>query len=341
MGKKKLVTHFNPDLDAVTAIWLVVRWLEGWEEAEVEFVPAGKTYQGQEVDSDPDTLHVDTGLGTLDHHQTDEYTCAAKLTLEYIIDQRVLSSDHPPSDVLGSPKSNPNASLKGGSPAGARQGSPVGSHPLHDKDDSPRKEKLRWNEEALERLVEVVNQVDHFQEVYYPDSEADDHEFAAEAILDGWKLLYREQDKLVVEKGLELIDGVYTSLVSRVDAEKILASKGESFQTKWGKGIAFETKNASVVDIAQKRGYAIAVRRHPVEGHIRIKAPPANFIESDALNKSVDLTPIYNVLKKADAEADWFLHSSKTMLLNGSAKNPQMRPTKLSLKEVVEIVKNA
>ena len=304
---RRIVIHFNPDLDAITGVWLLKRWLPEWENAEVEFVPAGKTYEGMEVDSNPEVLHVDTGLGKFDHHQTGDYTCAAKLTLEYI---RELSN-------------------------GGRIGD------IREIRGEHHKEKIVWNGEALERLVEVVNQVDHFQEVYYKDSEADYLVLGAEYVLDGWKLLYREQDGLIVERGLELLDGIYISIVSKVLAEKILEEKGEEFETRWGKGIAVETKNSAVMDIAQKRGYAITVRKHPVTGHARVKSPPVNKMKDEKGKMRVDLTSVYEALRRADSEADWFLHSSKTMLLNGSSKNPKMRATNLSLEEVVDIVKNA
>jgi len=80
------------------------------------------------------------------------------------------------------------------------------------------------------------------------------------------------------------------------------------------------------------------VRRHPVLGHIRIKSIPKNFIGGE--DRSVDLSPIYKKIKEVDKEGDWFLHKSKTMLINGSAKNPKMRPTKLSLEEIVKIIKS-
>ena len=47
----------------------------------------------------------------------------------------------------------------------------------------------------------------------------------------------------------------------------------------------------------------------------------------------------YQKLKEMDKESDWFLHSSSKLLLNGS-RVKDMRPTKLSLEEVIEVLKN-
>jgi hypothetical protein len=68
---KLIVTHINPDLDALSSIWLIRRYLPGFQGDDVgyAFVPAGTTYGSVPVDADPDVVHVDTGLGKYDHHQ--------------------------------------------------------------------------------------------------------------------------------------------------------------------------------------------------------------------------------------------------------------------------------
>ncbi len=81
---KSIVTHIGPDLDAIAAVWLVKTFLPGWEEASVAFVPAGQTLKGQPPDADSEIIHVDTGFGKFDHHQSDEDTCAAKLVYEVV-----------------------------------------------------------------------------------------------------------------------------------------------------------------------------------------------------------------------------------------------------------------
>ena len=65
--------------------------------------------------------------------------------------------------------------------------------------------------------------------------------------------------------------------------------------------------------------------------HVRIKAKP---------DSQVDLTQTKEELAKLDPKATWFLHISKKMLLNGSTKNIKMKPSRLSLKKVIEILKD-
>ena len=62
-----------------------------------------------------------------------------------------------------------------------------------------------------------------------------------------------------------------------------MASK---FKTKWGKGLAIESINDSVIKLAQLMGYVIVVRRDPRKGYVRIKTKPN---QSDT-DKGVDLT---------------------------------------------------
>jgi len=39
---KIIVTHISPDWDAISSVWLLKKYLAGWQEAEVRFVPAGQ-----------------------------------------------------------------------------------------------------------------------------------------------------------------------------------------------------------------------------------------------------------------------------------------------------------
>lgn len=287
---KTIVTHFAPDVDAVSSVWLLKRFLPGWDEAKVEYVAAGKTFNNEIVDSNPDILHVDTGMGMLDHHQTGEDTCAAKRTLDYINRQQATGNRQKLS-------SNNNFSI-----------------------------------EALERLVEVVNDIDHFREVYFPNPTADYYDFNLVSILDGLKLLYSTDNNRILEAGMICMDGIYKTFQNKVWAERELKEKGVPFKTRWGKGLGIESVNDEAVRLAQKTGYVLAVRKDPKKEFIRIKALPQS---------GADLTACYHKLKKLDTKATWFLHAGKKMLLNGSVKNPESRPSKLSLKEVIDVLRKA
>lgn len=275
-----VVCHHTPDLDAITSVWLLKRFLPNWQEANMRYVPAGKTLDNRPVDSDPHVWHVDTGMGKLDHHQSNEFTCAAKKVYEYLVDE-----------------------LSGNS---------------------------SWKDEALSRIVEVVNFYDHFREVSLPDANADYHVFGAADIIDGLKIVYSQQDQKIMDIGFMMLDAIYKVIQEKVWAEKIIAEEGIEFESKWGKGIGFETLNDAVLKISQKMGYFVALRKDPKKGYIRIKGLPQT---------SVDFTQAYETLKAKDTQATWYLHPSKKILLNGTTKNPDMRPTSLSLKEIMEVLR--
>lgn len=272
---KTIVTHIGPDCDAIASMWLVKTFLPGWEEASYAFVPAGKTLNDLPPDDNPEIVHVDTGFGKFDHHQSNADTCAAGLVYEEVKIQH-----------------------------GA---------------DAP-----------LERLIAVVNDIDHFREVFYPNPTADFWNFGLEAEIDGWRLLYADNPIKIVELGMSALDGIYKEFQNKVWAEKELGEKGVEFSTTWGKGIGVETTNDDVVHLAQKMGYAIAVRKDPKKGYLRIKSLP---------KEEIDLENVFDTLKSQEPEATWFLHASHHMVLNGSSKNPDMKPTKKSLKEIIEVIK--
>jgi hypothetical protein len=73
----------------------------------------------------------------------------------------------------------------------------------------------------------------------------------------------------------------------------------------------------------------VAVRKDPKKGYLRIKALP---------REEIDLEPVYDELKSQEPDATWFLHASHHMVLNGSSKNPDMRPTKKTLKEIIKVI---
>lgn len=103
---KVIVTHKSPDLDALTSVWLLKRLFEGWHDASVAFVAAGSRMEGAvqkkggeiEKIEGKEVIHVDTGLGVLDHHNTDDKSvCAASLVFDFI-------KEHTDSDTRESSK---------------------------------------------------------------------------------------------------------------------------------------------------------------------------------------------------------------------------------------------
>lgn len=296
---KIVVTHASPDLDAITSVWLIHKFLPGWDGAAVEFVPAGTRKNPVEKEvlaamTDPiekvgedEIIHVDTGLGPLDHHQTqDDTVCGASRTWEYV-----------------------QTFVHGG-------------------------DKWEEKKEAVTRIVNVVVAIDHFKEVFWPDSSADYHEFSLFGLLEGLKNQKPNEDDYYVTFVKVCLDAILHTFENRIWAEQEIKEHGLVFESRFGKGLAFETINDTVLKLAQKMGYMLVVRKDPRKGYVRIKARPAE------LNKDIDLTPVYEKLKEMDPDATWFLHISKKMLLNGTTKNPTMKATTLTLNQIIEVLKS-
>ncbi len=295
---KIVVTHCSPDWDAIASVWIIKRFLQNWENAKVVFVPAGERIKGSKANEtgeaiehigNDDVIHVDTGLGPLDHHQTNDMNvCGASRTWDFV-----------------------KAQHEGG-------------------------EKWLVRADAIERIVNVIVAIDHFQEVFWKDAAADYHEFSFLGILEGLKYQKPGEDSFFTMFGMECLDALLYDFENRAWAEKEIKEKGKEFETKYGKAVGIETMNDTVLKLAQKMGYVVVIRKDPRSGFVRIKTLPAH---ADGKDNGVDFTLISEKLRKMDPDATWFLHVSKKMLLNGTSKNPKMIPTKLSLQKIIDVVK--
>jgi len=79
---KTLVTHINPHLDDILAIWLFKKFHAEFSDAKVEFLSAAKdgvTWEGKIVDSDPNVIHFGIGRGKYDEHKGDQGESAGSL----------------------------------------------------------------------------------------------------------------------------------------------------------------------------------------------------------------------------------------------------------------------
>ncbi|PIU36379.1 hypothetical protein COS77_03795 [Candidatus Roizmanbacteria bacterium CG06_land_8_20_14_3_00_34_14] len=274
---KTIVTHLSPDLDAIASVWLIKKYLPNWNDAQVKFVPSGTTLDNQSPDSDKDVIHVDTGLGKFDHHQTNDYTSATKLVYKYLI----------------------------------------GRDYIEEKEIKP-----------LEKIIEYVNSTDHFAEVFYSDPEADRYDFMVRQLVDGLKVINRDEAKLM-EIIFLLLESALIVFKNKVNAEEEI-NRGFVFKSYLGRSLALESKNEEAVKLALKKGFTLVIRRHPEVGFTRIKTIP---------EKKYSLRPIYEKILEVDKKGSWFFHISGHMLLNGSSGNPKLIPTTLSINKIIEIVK--
>lgn len=283
---KLIVTHFSPDLDAISSVWVLKRFDErNYADAKLAFVNPGETIDLRSAAdlgfSSEEITHTDTGLGIFDHHQSErgmKRICATSLVYDYICD----------------------------------------IHPEYKQD------------KALAYISEYVTAIDHFEENSWDNADDFKHQFLIQNIIDGVKMVGLHDDDAIVHFGMTCLDGVYAALKEQIGAQEAIDEKGKMFETKWGRGLAIESANDETIKLAQKQGYALVIRKDPGRGNVRIKAIPG---------KGIDLTDIAEEIKRKDVVGSWYFHPAKTMLLNGSSKSNNQKPSPLSLDEVVSIVK--
>jgi len=275
---KTIVTHLSPDLDAIASVWLIKKYLPDWNDAEIKLVPAGTTLNDELPDDNKNIIHVDTGLGRFDHHQTTSYTSATKLVFKYLVGREYIEE---------------------------------------------REIK------ALEKIIEYVNSTDHFAEVFYSDPAADRYDFMIRQLVDGLKVINRDETKLI-EVIFLLLEAALIVFKNKVNAEEEIKN-GFVFKSYLGRSLALESKNEEAVKLALKKGFALVIRRHPEIGFTRIKTLP---------DEKYTLKPIYEKILTKDKTGSWYFHVSGHMLLNGSSGNPKLIPTSLSLNKIIEIIKS-
>lgn len=284
MSKKLIVTHQNPDVDAIGSVWLLKRFdREDYFEAKTSFVPAGETISEAQLNdlgiSLIEVTHVDTGMGEFDHHSEEKDSgSAAELVFNY------LKKKH--------------ADLE-------RDG-------------------------ALARVVTFINETDHFGSYFWPEPTADRYIFTLEQMLNGYKLGGHGDDHDLVELGMKCLDGAYSMMKIVLEAREELTTKGSVFETVFGKALGITSSNDAVIKQGQKMGYTIVVRKDPELGNIRIKAAPL---------PEIDLTRVYEAIRKRDTVGTWYFHPGKHMLINGSRKHIGQVPSPLSLEDVIGIIR--
>lgn len=281
-----IVTHHAPDLDAVTATWLLKRFhAQEFADAKIAFVSAGQKMNLHEAEEYGSQLHeityVDTGFGEFDHHQPNramQKICAATLVFDHVCT-------------------------------------------LHPELVEDR---------ALQAIVQLANDVDHFGEVHWPEPASDRYLFMIQNLIRGHEYTDPHNDDSQMHFGFQCLDNAYAALTQHFKAIEIIKTKGREIILKEGKALVLLTRNDDTIKVAQKEGYMLVARKDPKLGHIRIKVRPDAPFNLDALNARI---------AEVDKKGTWFYHGSGKMLLNGSAKNNQQMPSPLTFEQLIVLIR--
>lgn len=274
---KTLVTHINPHLDDIFAIWLLRKFDPKYAEANVEFISAVHDKSGEET---ADRVFVGTGGGKFDEHKEGLHTCAGSLVFDYLKKENLLPKDEISVKAL--------------------------------------EEMVDWNK-SIDMGTIPIEAYDEFSVPAFIRCKDSSVESSQKSVELGSRILNRI---------LKVLKGKQQSLL---DWEKRL-----EFESKFGKSYAVSSETIDRPFCKRmarfaKRGGDLFIIYNPKYPSVQYFTP----------SQTLDLSPIYEKVKKLDPDASWYLHQSHHIVLCGSSAAPDAKPTKLTFEQLIEVVKSA
>ncbi|MBI2600378.1 hypothetical protein HYW42_00325 [Candidatus Daviesbacteria bacterium] len=89
--RKTLVTHINPHLDDITAIWLFKKFHPDFQDTDIEFISASREAALKEESAE--RIFVGTGGGKFDEHKGDLEDSATSLVWKYLKEQNLVPTE--------------------------------------------------------------------------------------------------------------------------------------------------------------------------------------------------------------------------------------------------------
>ena len=197
---------------------------------------------------------------------------------------------------------------------------------------------VKPSDEALKAMIEHARAIDLFLDYDWSEANETRFSFTLSEIIPALHRLQIHEDEVVVRMIMVQLDGVYQKMKDLYKAREEI-KEGVEFQSVWGKGLMVESGADNVHKIAQRMGYEIVLVKNEKSQYIGIKTVPS-------VEKS--LRPLYDKIHKLDGpprlgeagEGKWFYHNSGHMLLHGSSKGKKPEPSKLSIEEILELIKS-
>lgn len=269
---KTLVTHINPHLDDISAIWLFRKFHPEFKEAKVEFLSQSQTenIKGSET---KDRVFFGIGKGRFDEHKGDLEDCATSLVWKEIKLKKLAPSDE-------------------------------------------------FETRAYTEFIKYSFLVDTAK---LPAGDYDSYR------LDSFIRSYEDSPKdslATVELGSKILDRIIPKLIRKQHGLTEWEKRFE-FKSKWGKSVAVLGADFSR-SYAYSLGFNVVIQLSPKDHFIGITAPGTS---------DVDLSPVYKKLMEIEPKMGWYLHHSHHMILCGAKSAPDAKRSKLTLKEVIDIIK--
>ena len=186
------------------------------------------------------------------------------------------------------------------------------------------KEVAPTNDVAIERMVDYALAVDHGKVL-----NTDVSTFDLVNIIEGLNRVQHREPGVVVDIVICCLDGIYRSLTELIEAEREL-EKAVFFTTRWGKGAGAVTSNRKTRYLAHRQGIKVFVYVDEVSGY-------RGFTASG--DSPVDFSVLAERIRGLEPEADWYLHTSRRLLLCGSGKAPNRKLSSMPLERMIDLVK--
>ncbi|MBI4280721.1 hypothetical protein HY628_00820 [Candidatus Uhrbacteria bacterium] len=132
-----------------------------------------------------------------------------------------------------------------------------------------------------------------------------------------------------VKIGCVLLEALLTAMEDRLKLDHDWQWK-EIFETPWGRGVGI-VSGSRAADRAYQEGFVVIIQIDPEKKYRSIRGQATS---------NVDLAEAYGKVRKLEPKADWYLHHSKRMLICGSDAAPKSQRSKLTLKELIALIKN-
>jgi len=130
--------------------------------------------------------------------------------------------------------------------------------------------------------------------------------------------------------GVQMLDALYAGMQDSAVLTKDWKNHID-LETSFGKIAALETTSMKADDYAYSQKYSMVILVQPEKGYRQFRANR---------DSNIDLTSVYEKLQAADPKAEWYLHQSKKLLICGHDIAPETKLSKLSLSELIDIVKS-
>lgn len=153
--------------------------------------------------------------------------------------------------------------------------------------------------------------------------------FTAPSIIEGYFDGHDRDSAKTAEFGFAMLDALLMTQKNEVRLEDDWANRKE-FASRWGKAVAVVGASRQIDSYAYGRGFPLAVIMDPNATYHTIRADASS---------DIDLASVYEALRKREPEASWYFHHSGKMLICGGDHAPGATLSKLSMEELIALLK--